>query len=465
MHNNSSIDFTPDKPDVLNRIEFMSNLKSVVLQLAEDKKYCSFAIDGLWGSGKSYVLDWLERELEPYQDVKSATDKFFIFHYNAWKYDYYEEPAVAIVSAMLDEAEKNAPTDLEDTGKQAWNCVLEVLKTVGGEFVKNKIGVDLVSIADNVNKKANITRKNKTEFDDHYSFKKTIEKTREQINCIADDRTILFIVDELDRCLPEYAIKVLERLHNIFEGISNTIVLIAVDSCQLSTSVKRIYGEDTNVEKYMRKFISFTLRLDNGKTQENIWTQFEDYFCSFNNLYGYTDDVIDELHAFIPSLLLASELDIRTQEKVLEKSLLIHKLCSSKVQDFSLMLAEIINMVVQARVDNNIRVKRSFNVPYQILKLNYSQDPEFQSAIGSKLLYLLEDKENGIAGGVNKGQEGKYNNRYCKMRPYDIAFYIMQEALIDDEKDKIYIMDPNRIEYQDETEVFKNFNFLRMNMI
>ena len=38
------------------------------------------------------------------------------------------------------------------------------------------------------------------------------------------DVTIVVVVDELDRCLPEYAIKVLERLHHIFGDTENTQV-------------------------------------------------------------------------------------------------------------------------------------------------------------------------------------------------------------------------------------------------
>ena len=41
----------------------------------------------------------------------------------------------------------------------------------------------------------------------------------------AKDKTIIFVVDELDRCLPEYSIKVLERLHHVFEKTSNIQVI------------------------------------------------------------------------------------------------------------------------------------------------------------------------------------------------------------------------------------------------
>ena len=43
------------------------------------------------------------------------------------------------------------------------------------------------------------------------------------------DQTVVIIVDELDRCLPSYAIKVLERIHHIFNELENVVVIIAME--------------------------------------------------------------------------------------------------------------------------------------------------------------------------------------------------------------------------------------------
>ncbi len=50
------------------------------------------------GSRKTFVLKMVERQLRDYQ----AGEKFAVFHYNCWEYDYYDEPLIAIVSSMLD---------------------------------------------------------------------------------------------------------------------------------------------------------------------------------------------------------------------------------------------------------------------------------------------------------------------------------------------------------------------------
>ena len=70
------------------------------------------------------------------------------------------------------------------------------------------------------------------------------------------------VVDELDRCIPQYAIKVLERLHHIFYGLDNVIVILAIDRRQLEHSVEEMFGinslEDKriDVEKYLKNSVS-----------------------------------------------------------------------------------------------------------------------------------------------------------------------------------------------------------------
>lgn len=101
---------------------------------------------------------------------------------------------------------------------------------------KNKIGVDIVETFQS--EKMGIDNQ-KFKFDQMFAFKKTLDETREKLKRMSEIKTVVIVVDELDRCMPEYAVKVLERLHHLFEGIPNTIVIMAVDSKQLENSVKK----------------------------------------------------------------------------------------------------------------------------------------------------------------------------------------------------------------------------------
>lgn len=49
----------------------------------------------------------------------------------------------------------------------------------------------------------------------------TIKDMRATFNQMSEDKCIVIVVDELDRCFPEYLIKVLERLYHLFSDIEN----------------------------------------------------------------------------------------------------------------------------------------------------------------------------------------------------------------------------------------------------
>ena len=78
------------------------------------------------------------------------------------------------------------------------------------------------------------------------------------------------MVDELDRCLPSYAIKVLERIHHVFNELENVVVIIAMEKKQMSNSLHQIYGDEMDVDRYLKKIISLSFKLDNGSANNFI---------------------------------------------------------------------------------------------------------------------------------------------------------------------------------------------------
>ncbi len=319
-----------ERIDILNRQHFVQGVGKVIHQLSAHKKGCCFAIEGSWGIGKTFVLEEIEEK------IKRTEDKYFLFHYNCWQYDYYEEPAVAVISAMISSFERDRTIfnkDLEDTVEAGYLFVGKKLKEIAGLYLKNRIGVDLISWAGEI---ASIKKGNASaeyNFDKMFNFSQTIEMVRKDLQEMAEQRTILLVVDELDRCIPQYAIKVLERLHHIFYGLDNVIVILAIDRRQLEHSVEEMFGinslEDKriDVEKYLKKFIDFSMELDGGEMSPNYFLKYRDYF----NKFFVTED--DNLQSVTDLLLpLLKTLDIRQQEKMIEKISMVHSIaCAEKI--------------------------------------------------------------------------------------------------------------------------------------
>ena len=121
--------------DLLNRQSFVDQLLNITDAFSKTRKNACYAITGDWGAGKSFVLDMFEAQAGVICQEGPISEKYLIFRYNCWEYDYYDEPLVAIVASMLDQIDEKVkllPSDLKTkvvTGlKEAGKGLLRVLE-------------------------------------------------------------------------------------------------------------------------------------------------------------------------------------------------------------------------------------------------------------------------------------------------------------------------------------------------
>lgn len=320
--------------DLLNRQEFIEQLINITENLSANNGNACYAINGVWGAGKTYVLEAFEKKLRTYEKDAFTLNKYLVFHYNCWQYDYYEEPLIAIVAATLDQIDEQVHLMPEDKKE----IFVAVLKTIGisvlgkaCSIIAEKSGIDFERIAEIIKTgDEEATQKIIAEhkFDSYFDFKKTLKKLSEAMESLAQEQTVIFVVDELDRCLPEYAIKVLERLHHIFADIPNVQVILAVDKSQLENTIKRIYGEEISVRRYLAKFIDFELTLVTGEISSEVRKVYEQYYKNF------TYEISQEIDVDNVCATILKEIDIRTCKAILDKSYLCHCLLNSEDEKY-----------------------------------------------------------------------------------------------------------------------------------
>ena len=346
-----------EKIDYLQREEFeVQDIYDLIDYHSKRKSNISFAIDGEWGCGKSFVLEMVEEKLKAKKTNSGLEDRYVVFHYNCWEYDYYDEPLVAIVSMMIEQIENEKIFTKEE--KKKFVAVLKTAALVAvsclNAQLEEKTDVDFNALIQNLE----AAEEGKTEliksvsdFDPLWEFKRALKLLKKQIAEIAQKRTVVFVVDELDRCLPEYAIKVLERLHHISEGVENLITVIAVDKSRLLDSISNAFGYDKsevlkdsekyrNSERYMKKFVDYYYPLDKGaflSPDDSI--KYKTYLDLFDN--DKHDNIIDFSYYIYE---LFNEIDMREQEHLVEKAEMIHTIVNenNKEYDISVMLMELL---------------------------------------------------------------------------------------------------------------------------
>ena len=296
--------------DLLARQPFVDNILRVAEALSDNKKNACYAINGSWGVGKTFVLDMFENQAKDIGREGKTLPRYLVFRYNCWEYDYYGEPLIAIVASMLDQIDANEHLIPQEIRSK----IVAILKVIGKGLVKKTVqiasdatSVDIANIIDKISEMSNDSEEKQKEvnaYDQYFEFKKILLKLQETIKELSENQTLIFIVDELDRCLPEYTIKVLERLHHLFNGIPNVQVVIAIDKGQLEHVVKQIYGEQTDVNKYLAKFISFELKLGDSvfSDQEKFAERFKQYTSRFDTSFK-TTTVLSEFFFLIIQFL------------------------------------------------------------------------------------------------------------------------------------------------------------------
>jgi predicted ATPase len=136
--------------DMLDRQPFVEQLIRVANMLADNKKNACYAINGGWGVGKTYVLDMFEKQIRDYGQEGTTLGKFLVFHYNCWQYDYYEEPLIAIVSAMIDAIDDEVcllSIEKKEKIKAALRAIAKDILNDVNRFVIKKTGINIKNLA------------------------------------------------------------------------------------------------------------------------------------------------------------------------------------------------------------------------------------------------------------------------------------------------------------------------------
>ena len=161
-----------DRVDVLNRDGFVNKIFNIINVITENKKNCSFAIDGKWGSGKTFVLKLLQEKLEIEQSENIAGDK----------YDYYEEPVISIITSILQELDSKQNIVSEKTKDAVLDKTKHILKEIVCSIAKNKYGIDI----DGVMSAAFEKKEQYINYDKYFGFQQELQCVRDAIQQIAN---------------------------------------------------------------------------------------------------------------------------------------------------------------------------------------------------------------------------------------------------------------------------------------
>lgn len=282
-----------DLQDKIGREAFVDKIIGFVDSLKKGKNFC-LAINGAWGSGKSFVLGLIEEKL-------SQKQEYIIIKYDAWENTFYSDPLIAILSCILDGLEdklskmKGYGKVAADLGKKKGKEIVDKLSENGGKigFIA-KIIKEISEVIPDLKNVSLVTDTKDNQLAIFKSYKSLLHEIKELLNkltekvLVTNEQTkLVILVDEIDRCLPDEQLKILERLHHLFD-VKNCAVIVTMNQTCVAETVKTIYGIDGY--EYLRKFFNFTFRLDTS-ANEYLKNLLEEYIRNFEKIQVPVNEV------------------------------------------------------------------------------------------------------------------------------------------------------------------------------
>lgn len=250
------------KEDLLDRNQELSSLCRL-LQLQQGMS--SIAIDGRWGSGKTFFVKQcalLLNSVNSLSDIEEGIkervrttasekglldslkeDAFLAVYYDAWKNDTDEDPVLSLIYEIVQQL--NINSGLFDLNK------MTTILTSAFNIVTGRDVTEFFRQVQDINLLKNVHEEKKMDLILQEFFVEVLQE-----NC---ERLVIF-VDELDRCKPSFAIRLLERIEHYFVNERITFVF-SMNIEQLQHTIKAFYGSDFDACRYLDRFFDVRLSL------------------------------------------------------------------------------------------------------------------------------------------------------------------------------------------------------------
>ncbi|WEF32985.1 KAP family P-loop NTPase fold protein [Pseudoduganella chitinolytica] len=330
------------------------------------------AVNGDWGMGKSFMLERWSKDME----VAGHP----VITFNSWENDFTPEPLVAFI-AELDKGLAPSFAKLPPASRlraawyeQAKAVLVPCLKVTGMAVLKQAAGIgasqlddiwnardddaegnppakdggsatagthaagkgkddakdddakfDAKGLGEKLNKAVEETLKAHNNTKQAISaFKKRLASLIEHLRSEAGVSLPVYVfIDELDRCRPDYAIRLLEGIKHLF-GVPGLHFIVATNLTELAHSVRSVYGAGFAAERYLKRFFDMEYALPepvSARYAEELMTPVAGltqatFITGFETLYAPGTFSAKALPYLFDNYAIGFELSLRDQAQV-----------------------------------------------------------------------------------------------------------------------------------------------------
>jgi hypothetical protein len=265
--------------DQLNREQVSHAYEEIVRNLSSGSVVL---VHGSFGSGKTFFVEnWS-------QSLIDRDERVIVF--DAWRNDYLESPLAGFIASLGEQASELSESDkirdlraaIINFARKATPLLLRNgirvatrLLTMGAidgdiDTIREAIAAEGINLGreateELVSSFANVTSQKQL----HEALSSAFHEIVQSLNKEGSSLPVIVMIDELDRCRPDFAFSLLEDIKH-FLGVEGVCFMIFCDEDVLQAQASKIFGDKSSGEKYLSKFHRHRLRLPPMSVQRFI---------------------------------------------------------------------------------------------------------------------------------------------------------------------------------------------------
>lgn len=307
------IEVTSENPHEYDALEREKDCLFLLDLIEKSDTPFTLAVDADWGNGKTVFIKMLQAHLTKRQ--------FNCVFLNAWECDFYSEPLaplIAEIGEQISPADSSLGKSLREKGSKLIQGIKEAASSSHSSVAAILKVIEVVSD----NTKPEVL----DSIGDYETYREALKSFKESLKEFSsksqNGEPLVVLIDDLDRCRPDFAINMLERVKHIFD-VPSLFFVIAVNKREFSNVVKSFYGCEDG-ERYLEKFFDLVFHLRNEKTLISLslgevdFDSFEERIKSLTNNQVPFDgrDYRKWFGKYLESVSRAFQFPLRVQQKL-----------------------------------------------------------------------------------------------------------------------------------------------------
>lgn len=263
--------------DPLDDIFYRKPLYDLIMRFVHGKADDGLvlALDDRWGNGKTTFIKMLVSEIN-----KNESADVNVIYYDAFENDCHSEPFLSLTSEIYQSID-NKKSKMEkikaaivDSGKKVG---VNLLKS-GASYAVTTLSAGLLngSVLEGVKDKVSSSLSDPLEkyieerIQSGRKDKEDITVFKDALKSIYDNggKKTIFIIDELDRARPDFALELLEKVKHIF-SVRGFVFLLSLNREQFEKSIEKRYG-NIDSSLYLNKFVDYWFSLPKMSSLDKI---------------------------------------------------------------------------------------------------------------------------------------------------------------------------------------------------